>query len=80
MGQESGSLRWIYNLLGGGAILAAGAAQSGVWPEEGEWLWRLGYAVGSLDALRTVIFWFGVLCLVAAAGLQITRLLFRLAR
>lgn len=74
---ESGSQKLIYNLMGGGAVSLAACMQEWVWPAEGDFLWKLGHAVGSLDGFYTAGFVIGVLCILGAVGVQLIRILFR---
>jgi hypothetical protein len=82
MEQESGSLRWIRELVVGGlALIFWGFVSArGSWPDQGDLFWKLGHTAGQMNEVQGVLVGAGVLCLVIAAGLQITRLLFRLAR
>lgn len=77
---ESGSLRLIYSLLILGLMFTVNGASHWEWPSEGDFLWKLGYAVGTLNSSYAALFFAGVLCVFSAAGIQLIRLIFRSRR
>ena len=82
---ESGS-SWMVRGFSNLALLAVVALAFRLhdrhWPDEGGFLWSLGYALGRLsgDNDGLVILLAGTVCAVIAATLQLIRVLFRTSR